>query len=82
MITKIIISGLIYGIIRISIISGRFIIYFCKVSLFAIRAVWEEGFIKNGGSANKDAPSSDAIEAKSLIAGRLSEINHSLGFRG
>jgi len=26
--------------------------------------------------------SSDAIEAKTLIAGRLSEINHSLRFRG
>jgi len=52
------------------------------MSLFAVRAVWEEGFIKNGGSANKDAPSGDVIEAKSLIAGRLSEINHSLRFRG
>jgi len=52
------------------------------VLLFAIRAVREEGFIKDGGSTNKNVPSSNVIEAKSPIASRLSEINYSLGFRG
>jgi len=52
------------------------------MSLFAIRAAQKIGFVEYSSSTNENTPICDVIEAKSLIASRLSKINHSLRFRG
>jgi len=63
LITKIVIIGLIYGIVWVSILSGQFVTQFCKGSLFAVRAAWKVGFVKYGSSANENSPICDVIEA-------------------